>query len=137
MTHLSAENISRRLKVGDGNGYHSPVAHCLDGTREWNESATLEAARSSSGGRGWGPSGRAPPWEYRAAHRASRCAPGEAREPGWGTAKGGKNALFGHAVPQLPLGDGDGADLLRSRHELAEGVVPVPGKASALGCGRV
>ena len=48
------------------------------------------AARSSNGGRGGGPSGRGPPWECRAA-RGRQARPEEAllQEPSWGTARVG------------------------------------------------
>ena len=49
--------------------------------------ATLEAASSSTGGRGWDPTGRGPPWECQAA-RGRQARPEEAQEPGWGAAKG-------------------------------------------------
>ena len=51
------------------------------------ESATLEAARSSTRGGGWGPSGWASLWEYRAA-QSRQARPEEAQGASWGTAKG-------------------------------------------------
>ena len=52
---------------------------------EW---AVLEAASSSTRGSGWAPSGRASPWECRAAqNRQAR--PEEVQGPSWANAKGG------------------------------------------------
>eukprot|EP00964_Phaeocystis_antarctica_P009505 scaffold5152_cov56-Phaeocystis_antarctica.AAC.1 len=52
-----------------------------------SESAALEAARPSTKGGGWAPSGWASPWERRAA-QSRQARPEEAQAPGWGTAKG-------------------------------------------------
>eukprot|EP00964_Phaeocystis_antarctica_P136022 scaffold100416_cov33-Phaeocystis_antarctica.AAC.1 len=49
-------------------------------------SATLEAARSSTRGSGWVPSGLASSRECRAA-QSRQAGPEEAQEPSWGTAK--------------------------------------------------
>ena len=72
----------------------------LDG-QEAVKSATLGAARSSTRGGGWAPSGWASLWECRAA-QSRQARPEEAQEPSWGggTDKGSPTLLpGGGAVP--------------------------------------
>ena len=61
--------------------------------RKAAQSATLEAARSSSRGGGWGPSGWASPWECRAA-RSRQARAEEAQGASWGTAKEAKGGAL-------------------------------------------
>ena len=97
----------------------------VPGRSNARESATLEAARSSNWGRGcWGPAGRGPPWECRAA-RGHQARPEEPQEPSWGAAKAA-------TLTVLLVLDGEGAaggDVRgAARGELARDVV-----ADALG----
>ena len=77
--------------VGDGAG--APLAqggeHHEQAVPEWSkavESAALVAARSSTRGSGWPPSGWASSWECQAA-QSRQVRLDEAQEPSWDTAK--------------------------------------------------
>ena len=65
--------------------------------------ATLEAARSSSWGRGWDSPGRASLRECQAAQSCQARAE-EAKEPSWGTAKGGTLTMLSGLGLCLDLG---------------------------------
>ena len=79
---------------------------------EWStavKSAALEAARSSTRGSGWAPSGSASVWECRAAW-SRQARPGEALlEPSWGTAKRASLTVlqFCEAMPVWDVGMAD------------------------------
>ena len=55
--------------------------------------SSLEAASSSLRGRGWGPTGRGPPWECQAAQRR-QVRSEEAQGASWGTAEAGTLAML-------------------------------------------
>eukprot|EP00964_Phaeocystis_antarctica_P017435 scaffold9629_cov72-Phaeocystis_antarctica.AAC.1 len=78
---------------------------------EWStavKSAALEAARSSTRGSGWAPSGSASVWECRAAW-SRQARPGEALEPSWGIAKRASLTVlqFCEAMPVWDVGMAD------------------------------
>ena len=63
----------------------------------------LEAARSSTRGSGWAPSGPASSWECRAA-RTRQARPEKAQEPSWGTAQAGTLTLLADYGVELNQG---------------------------------
>ena len=75
-----------RRGAGVGGLPHAAVPAVVPGWSKAVKSAAVEAARSSTRGRGWAPSGPASSWECRAA-QSRQALPEGAQAPSWGTAR--------------------------------------------------